>query len=442
MEIYIPQNISAIMDILENNGYEAYIVGGCVRDSILGTEPKDYDIAVSALPEEIISCFEGYTIIDAGIKHGTVTIVSEGENVEITSFRIDGEYSDHRRPDEVRFSQKLSDDLSRRDFTINAMAYNPKTGIIDPYGGQKDLFRRKITCVGDPRKRFEEDALRIMRALRFSSELGFDIDETAAAAIFEMKELLKTVSAERFSKELVLLLSGKSPYGVLSRFYEVLAVVIPEILPCVGFEQHSRYHAYDIWTHIAYSAEYSARIPDVRLALMLHDIGKPRCFTLDDEGKGHFKGHELISADMAADILKRLKFPSDTVERIEKLIKFHYITPIDDKKVVRRLISKLGQEDFFLLMEVMKGDNRAKRSFCFERVRIIDLMVNRAEELIAEEDCFKLSDLAVSGNDMLSIGLEGRKVGEALDMLLEAVIDEKTENTRESLMKYAEEHAK
>ena len=439
MNIYIPPNIEEVIERLEQNGFEAYIVGGCVRDSILGIPPKDYDITTSASPEEIKRCFSGYNTIDTGIEHGTVTVVSGGENVEVTTFRIDGEYSDHRHPERVQFSRKLSDDLSRRDFTMNAMAYNSKTGLIDLFGGQEDLFRRKLCCVGEPAVRFEEDALRIMRALRFASELGVEIEEATASAVMRMKHLLGEVSAERLSKELVLLLTGRSPYKVLSEFSGVLAVIIPEILPCIGFDQHSRFHAYDVWNHTAYAVEYSSPMPDVRLALLFHDIGKPRCFTMDDEGAGHFAGHEKISAEIAAEVLKRLKFPANTIKRVEQLIKFHYVTPVDDYKVVRRLLSKVGEEDFFLLAEVMKGDNWAKRSFCFERVHTVDSMKKKAEEIIAENQCFKLSGLAVSGNDMLAIGLKGAEIGEALEFLLDAVISEKAENSRESLMEYVKE---
>lgn len=434
MEIFIPRNIMEIIEKLEAGGFEAYIVGGCVRDSILGNTPKDYDITTSAKPEEVRSCLSEYTVIDTGIKHGTVTVVSDGENVEITTFRVDGKYSDHRRPDEVNFSESLSDDLSRRDFTVNAMAYNPKTGLIDIFGGQNDLFRRKLSCVGDPEKRFDEDALRIMRALRFSSELGFEIDEAASAAIFNMKDLLKEVAAERISKELVLLLNGKYPHKALSAYHEVFEVLIPEITPCVGFEQHSRYHAYDVWEHIAYAVEFSKAVPEVRLALFLHDIGKPRCFTLDENGRGHFKGHENISAEMASRILKRLKFPSKTIALTEKLIKFHYVTPVDDDKVVRKLLSRVGKEDFFLLMEVMKGDNKAKCSFCFERVRAIEDMQKRALKLIDEGECLKVTDLAVSGSDVKEMGFEGAEIGRILEKLLEDVINERLENKREILM--------
>ena len=440
MKILIPTNIETVIEKLEQGGFEAYIVGGCIRDLLLGNAPKDYDITTSALPEEIKRCLSGYNTIDTGIKHGTVTVVSEGENVEVTTFRIDGEYSDHRHPESVCFSRKLSDDLSRRDFTINAMAYNHKTGLIDPFGGRKDLFLRRLCCVGDPAVRFEEDALRIMRVLRFASELDMEIEETTASAALRMRHLLKDVSQERLSKELVRLLAGESPYRVLTRFSEVLAVIIPEISPCVGFEQHSRYHAYDVWEHIAYAVENSFPDPDVRLALLFHDIGKPRCFTMDDEGRGHFISHEKISAEIAEEALKRMKFPANTIKRVEKLVRSHCITPSDDRKIVRRLLSKVGEEDIFLLAEVMKGDNRAKQSFCLERVQTIDSMKKRAEEIIAENQCFKLSNLAVSGNNMLALGLKGAEIGKALNFLLDAVISEKAENSRESLIAYLKEN--
>lgn len=437
MNFFMPKNVGLIIDRLEQNGFEAYTVGGCVRDAVLGKRPKDYDVATSALPEQVKECFRDFKVIETGIKHGTVTVVSENENVEVTTFRVDGSYSDHRRPDTVRFSSSLEDDLARRDFTINAMAYNPRKGLTDPYGGQRDLFLRKISCVGNPRERFNEDALRIMRALRFASELGFTIEYRTAEAIRQMKNLLENISVERISHELILLLCGAEPFKVLTDFADVFTVIIPEIKPCIGFEQHNRYHIYDVWTHTAAAVEHSKPQPDVRLALMLHDIAKPACFKMDEEGNGHFYGHEKLGAEMAETILKRLRFPNETISRASQLIKYHYATPLDDDKVIKRLLAMLGEENFFLLLEVMKGDSNAKQSSCLERVQTLECMRKTAKRLIEENQCLKLSDLAANGDDMMKIGFRGKETGAILDELLNLVIDDKLPNEHTALMDYA-----
>lgn len=442
MDFYLPQNVSMIIDKLEYNGFDTYIVGGCVRDSILGKKPKDYDIATAASPEQVKKCFRGYKIIDSGIKHGTVTIVINNENFEITTFRIDGNYSDNRHPNNVVFSTNITDDLSRRDFTINSMAYNPHIGLIDHFDAQKDLFNRRITCVGEPSVRFEEDALRIMRALRFASVLGFEIERTTALAIHDMKHLLKNIASERIANELLLLLDGISPAEVLTQFADVFAVIIPEIEPCINFRQHNRHHVYDVWTHTAMAIERSKPLPDVRLALLLHDIGKPVCFRLDEEGNGHFFNHEKVSAEMAEKILHRMHLPNKTINNVCTLIKYHYVTPVDDYKVVRRLLSTVGEELFPLLLEVMRGDNRAKQNSCFERVQIVDAMQTKYRDIIAMNQCLKLSDLAVNGNDIISLGYSGQKIGEILDMLLDNVIEEKVPNEREALLEFAQNYVK
>lgn len=437
MDIFVPKNVKIVMERLEQNGYEAYLVGGCVRDAVLGKEPKDYDIATSALPEEVKACFDEYNVIETGVKHGTVTVVSGDEYVEVTTFRVDGEYSDHRRPDCVKFSGNLADDLSRRDFTINAMAYNPKTGIIDNFGGQKDLFRQKIRCVGEPEVRFSEDALRMMRALRFASELNFEIDEVTAAAIHNMKSLITGISAERLSKELELLITGTAPAEVLISFADVFCMIIPEIRSCIGFDQHSRYHVYDVWKHTAVAVEHSSTDREVRLALLLHDIAKPSCFVLDEEGNGHFPGHEQEGAKMAEDILRRMHCSNDTVNSVSELVKYHYVTPVDDDIVVKRLLATVGTRDFFKLTEVMKGDSRAKQGFCFERVQVLENMEKRAERIIAAKECISIPQLEVNGTDIASLGAEGRQIGDILNNLLSLVIEGRISNVRAELIRTA-----
>lgn len=437
MDIYIPDNIEKIIELLESGGFEAYIVGGCVRDSILGKTPKDYDITTSASPDDVKECLKGYHVIDTGLKHGTVTVVTGDDYVEVTTFRIDGDYSDHRRPDSVVFSDRLTDDLSRRDFTINAMAYNHRTGVIDEFGGQKDLFRQKIRCVGEPAVRFNEDALRIMRALRFASELNFEIDRLTSTAIHDMRRLLDNISPERLCKELMGIVCGTAPSTVLTEYADIIASVIPEIRPCIGFNQHSRYHIYDVWTHTAVAVENSPNVPEVRMALLLHDIAKPDCCRYDEEGSGHFPGHEKAGAEKAEGILRRLRCSNDFVECVCALIKYHYIAPVDDRIVVKQLLSKVGTENFFRLTGLMRGDSRAKQSFCFERVQVLEAMDKKAHEIIDSKECINVSQLMVNGSDIAALGAQGKQIGDILNRLLTDVIEERYDNEKNTLLNAA-----
>lgn len=439
MDIYIPENVKKIMDALEKNGYEAYIVGGCVRDTILGKDPRDYDVTTSALPEEVKNCLEGFNVIETGLKHGTVTVVSGDDYVEVTTFRVDGEYVDHRRPESVEYANNLADDLSRRDFTINAMAYNAKIGIVDNYGGQKDLFRQIIRSVGNPCIRFDEDALRIIRALRFASELGFKIDQPTANAIHEMKSLLLNISAERVAKEFDLLLMGNSPANILVEFADVFCTIFPEVFASVGFDQHSRYHIYDVWKHSAVAIESSVADREVRLALFFHDIAKPKCCVFDEEGSGHFPGHETESAEMAEKIMRRMNYSSDTIKCVSQLIKYHYVTPIDDEKVVKKLLAAIGPQYFFKLIELMKSDSRAKQSICFERVQILEAMQAKARCILENKDCISISQLDIKGTDVAALGAQGSRIGEVLDELLAMHIDGKVRNEKNELLAAAKE---
>lgn len=438
MDIYIPENVKKILDTLEKSGYEAYIVGGCVRDSILGKDPRDYDVTTSAQPEEVKACLSEFNVIETGLKHGTVTVVSGDDYVEVTTFRVDGEYLDHRRPQSVEYAKNLADDLSRRDFTINAMAYNAKIGIVDNYGGQKDLFRQIIRSVGNPSIRFDEDALRIIRALRFASELGFEIDQPTAKAIHEMKNMLLNISAERLAKEFELLIMGSAPANILVSFADVFGTIFPEILPCVGFDQHSRYHIYDVWKHTAVAVENSIPDREVRLALFFHDIAKPKCCVFDEEGSGHFPGHEVESAEMAEKIMRRMNFSSDTIKCVTQLIRFHYVTPIDDEKVVKKLLATIGPQYFFKLTELMKSDSRAKQSICFERVQILEAMEAKAERILENKECISVSQLDIKGTDIAALGAQGSRIGEVLDELLSMHIDGKVRNEKNELLAAAE----
>ncbi len=432
----VPENVSRVLDRLTAYGYEAFLTGGCVRDIILGKVPCDYDISTPAEPEQIKSCFYDYNIVETGIKYGTVTVVSGGDNIEVTAFRKDGEYNDCRHPGQVFFSKDLRDDLSRRDFTINAMAYSKQTGIIDVFGGLNDLRNRIIKCVGEPFARFNEDALRILRALRFASELGFKIDSKTSAAVHELKNLLGKISKERISGELNKLICGVCAAEILIEYSDVIGFIIPEIKPCVNFNQHNKHHIYNVWEHTAAAVGNSVSNLNVRLALLFHDISKPLCFKKDKKGSGHFYGHDKISAGMAEAILRRLKYSNKITGTVADLIKNHNKTPDDSVKNVKHLLSDIGEERFFELTEVIKGDNKAKHISCMKRVQEAESMANTALKIIDNNECYKISMLGINGNDLASIGISGEDIGKALRMLLNAVIDEIVTNNRPDLINF------
>lgn len=438
MYINIPSNVEAVLERLESCGFEAFIVGGCVRDSLLGMTPKDYDVTTNARPEQMIKCFEtDHKVIETGLKHGTVTVVSKGDNIEVTAYRVDGAYTDRRRPDSVEFTSRLEDDLSRRDFTINAMAYSHKRGLVDIFDGREDLENKILRCVGNPVKRFEEDALRIMRALRFSSRLGFAVEDGTAGAIHDCKELLREISCERILSELSQFLMGESPCELMLRFSDVFGVIIPETIPCVGFDQRSRYHAYDVWEHTARAVENSAKDKFVRMALLFHDIAKPSCFYEDKEGRGHFTGHEKTGAQMSEQILKRMHSDNEMIKNVKTLIAYHDSDPSEDRRVIRKMISGLGFERFMRLTEVMKADNRAKQAFCLERVETLERMADIARDIENKGDCCTLKALAVSGSDLEEAGIRGKKLGRILSALLDSVINDELPNEREALINKA-----
>lgn len=440
MEINLPAPVLTALDALTENGFEAYCVGGCVRDAALGKIPSDYDIATSALPERIIAVFSRFRVIETGLKHGTVTVIIDGMQLEITTFRIDGSYSDGRHPDSVSFTSSLEEDLRRRDFTINAMAYSPKSGLIDLFGGMEDLFGRLIRCVGNPIDRFNEDALRILRAIRFAASLGFSLEDDTAAAVHHECCRLECVSAERLSAELSKLVTGSDACNILIDYSDVIAVIIPEILPCIGFEQHSKYHKYDVWQHICHALEASPPELDVRLALLLHDIGKPACFTMDEQGHGHFHGHEKLSSHIAADVLTRLRYPTALVNTVRDLVAMHYILPIAERTYVRRIMSKTGTEKFYKLIKVITADNSAKAIEADKRLDCIETMERFADELVKENACIKLSDLNINGTDLIGIGLAGKEIGDMLSLLLEMVIADILPNKHDVLLRFAVEN--
>ena len=435
---HFPENAGAVCRRLCEHGYSAYLVGGCVRDMLRGTVPHDFDITTDATPDEMLAVFADHRTILTGAAHGTVTVVEGGENIEVTTFRADGVYSDHRRPDTVSFSRSIEEDLARRDFTVNAMALSYETGeITDLYGGREDLANGVIRCVGDPGKRFEEDALRIMRALRFSAVFDFDIEENTARAVHEKRELLSCIAPERISSELVKLLCGKRIHRILVDFADVFSVFVPEIIPCIGFDQKSRYHRYDVWEHIAVATQKSVPLKNVRLALFMHDIEKPAACFEGKDGHRHFAGHEAMSGDTAEVIMRRLRFDKATVARVSTLIRWHYVNPANDRALVKRLLRALGPDAFFELIEVEKGDNSAKQDFCLERIDELEGMRRTALDVIARGEAYTLSQLCINGGDITGRGIaEGAAVGETLDRLLDEVIDG-LPNERDVLLKKA-----
>lgn len=441
MRYNIPAGAIQIIHELKKNGHKAYLVGGCVRDLLMGREPHDWDICTSALPDQMKECFGQYKVIETGLKHGTLTVVLDAQAYEVTAFRVDGEYSDGRRPDNVSFTSSLNEDLARRDFTMNAIAMCEDGFIYDPYGGAADIENRMIRCVGRPETRFDEDGLRILRAIRFASVLGFQIHHETNCAIHKCRENLRNVSAERIVTEVKKTLSGRKPGLFLSCYNDELAVFWPEIEACAGFDQKNIHHNFDVWTHICHAIDY-ADTDDVivRLALLLHDIGKPKCFTVDEQGRGHFYGHPPVCAAMADDMLRRLKFDNETREAVVQLIEHHDATIVPTEKCVRRWLNKLGEEQFRRFLHVKVGDILAHNPETIGN-RVEDIYAARKilKDVLAQKQCFSFKDLAISGRDILALGIpQGQKVGEILKEILRQVIDGEIENDRNALLKKVE----
>ncbi|MDE6784252.1 MAG: HD domain-containing protein [Ruminococcus sp.] len=429
-----------ILEKLESVGFKAYLVGGCVRDMIMNRPVNDFDITTNAFPEQTAAIFSSDKVIPTGIKHGTVTVIHENESFEITTFRIDGNYSDSRRPDNVEFTSNLTDDLARRDFTVNAIAMDSRGNLSDPFGGRIDIENRIIRCVGVPDKRFSEDALRILRCFRFASVLGFDIDQTTADSALKMRSSLSMVSAERISAELVKLLGGANVIDVMLKYRDIIGQIIPEMTACFDFEQHSRYHKYTVYEHIVRAvASVAGNTPKsriIRIAMLFHDIGKPAAFRLDEKGFGHFYGHAGISADVAENILKRMKFDNRTISEVCWIIA-HHSDKITSEKSIKRLLSQRNLDSFLMLIEAKKADNSAKQDFVtYENIEFCTF-AETAKRLVSEKVCLHTGDMAVNGNDMISLGFRGAEIGRILNKMLEQIIDGELENSYEILMKYA-----
>ncbi len=439
--IEVPAPVYFIIQELEKCGYEAYMVGGCVRDSVLGRKPHDYDICTSATPDEIIEAFPFEEIIPTGLQHGTVTILINGEPYEVTTFRLDGKYSDNRRPDSVEFTDNLIEDLKRRDFTINAMAYNPKTGLIDPFNGLEDIEYKKIDCVGSAKERFEEDALRILRAIRFASQLDFTIMPGTDWEIHQQYKSLENISVERINSEFCKIVSSEDFCVNLLLYKDVFSLFIPELKDMIGFEQNNPYHAYDVFDHTIHAVEHcESNDLTVRLAVFFHDFGKPHSYQNGEDGYRHFKGHGRVSADITNAIMKRLRFDNETRNNVVELVYYHDATFEVGKKYVKRWLNKIGEKQFRRLLEVRKADIKGQKpDYESERIEKVNNIEKLLEEVLQEDECFSLKDLAVNGKDLMSIGYKsGKELGNTLNELLQLVIDGECPNEKEKLLQEAE----
>lgn len=435
MRIQLPQRVHDIIETIQASGYEAYAVGGCVRDSILGKEPNDWDITTSAKPEEIKKLFN--RTIDTGIQHGTVTVMIEKEGFEVTTYRIDGEYEDSRHPKEVTFTANLAEDLRRRDFTINAMAYNEKDGLIDIFEGIQDMKQGIIRCVGDAKERFTEDALRMMRAVRFSAQLGYQIDEETKEAIKELAPTLQNISAERIQVELVKLLVSDHP-DFLRIVYEtnLTKYFIPEFDICMETPQNNPHHCYSVGEHILHTLKAVKPDKVLRLAMLFHDIGKPQTLTIDEKGITHNHGHAQVGEEMAVKILRRLKFDNDTTDKVRKLVRYHDQKIEPAAKYVRRAINRIGEDIFPLLFSVKNADIMAQSDYKREE-KLQKLAVIREiyEEILEKNECLSLKDLAVTGSDLIANGMQpGKEIGIVLHKLLEIVLENPDLNQKEYLL--------
>ena len=436
----LPPQVNTALGLLNEAGFEAFVVGGAVRDLLRGAPVHDWDVTTSALPEQTKAVFADYRLIETGIKHGTVTVLLDGIPLEITTYRTEGTYSDHRRPDRVEFTRSLHEDLARRDFTVNAMAWHPETGVVDPYGGQADLKNRIIRCVGDPDKRFQEDALRMLRGLRFASRLGFSIEEDTSAAIHRNRELLSAIAAERIREELTGLLCGSCVEAVLRSYPDVIAVPIPELAPQVGFHQHNRHHCHDVWGHTIAAVASIPDEPALRWAALLHDTGKPARFFLDDQGVGHFYGHAAESAVIARAVTTRLRFDNATREEILFLVEQHHLFAEASEQSIRRAIQRFGIRRLRQLKWIFRADILSKSPHCLFQLELLDGLYDTINAMAAQQDRLTPKDLDLNGGDLLALGYQGPEVGQAMERLVNAVVFEGLENKKNVLLTYLAEH--
>ncbi len=438
MPMILPEYVCQCLEVLEDAGFAAYCVGGCVRDACLSLTPHDYDVCSSALPEQTEALFSHRKLVLSGKKHGTIGIISGTNVVEVTTFRREGAYCDNRHPDWVEFVPYVEQDLARRDFTVNAMAWSPRRGFSDPFGGQEDLKNRLLRAVGDPDARFQEDSLRILRGLRFSVRFGLTVEEDTWNAMLRQRHLMENLARERIFEELCGLLPLMTAADAL-RFAPILSAVIPELTPMVGFDQRSPHHAYDLYTHVAHVVAGVPQDLTLRWAALLHDIGKVPTFTQDATGRGHFYGHAGVGAEMANAILHRLKAPTALREQVVLLIEKHMTKTEPEKKAVRRWLSRMGEDTALRILALQEADMRSKGAGKEEDLAVFPEIRRLIRELREEDACLSLKDLAVNGYDMMHLGLQGADIGKTLNRLLEKVLEEQLTNEREALLAAAKD---
>ena len=442
MKYTVPTQVSKALSLLNEAGYEAYVVGGAVRNLVMGIPVNDWDITTSAMPEQTKFVFEDYKTIDTGLKHGTVTVIIDSMHLEVTTFRIDSDYSDKRRPDEVSFTSSLSEDLSRRDFTCNALAFSPDKGIVDLFGGISDIENKTIRCVGNPDKRFNEDALRILRALRFSSVLGFNIDDSTSESIFRNYKLLDYISNERIFTEISKIICGINVRTILTDYSDVIFYVIPELKPMSGCNQNHERHIFDVWGHTVETVCSIRNTPDLRFAMLFHDCGKPVVKTTDENGVDHFYRHALISADISGKVLSRLKTSNSFRKEVVNLVRYHDFLPnVISRKTYRKYLGLLGKETLYKLFEVREADIRGQNPvFLNQELENNKTGLAVLEEIINSNDCVNIHDLAINGSDLITLGFESSpEIGKIINILFEEVISDKTVNEKNALIKRAKE---
>jgi len=440
MNMILPNDVENIIKVLEAKGYEAYAVGGCVRDTLLGRNPKDWDITTSARPEQVKELFDH--TIDTGIEHGTVTVMQNHIGYEVTTYRIDGEYEDARHPKEVIFTPNLREDLKRRDFTINAMAYNPTDGLVDLFDGAGDLERGVIRCVGDARERFSEDALRMLRAIRFSAQLGFKIDQQTCDAIRELAPTIAKISVERIATELIKTITSGHP-DYLEKAYELglTAVFLPEFDRMMETPQKNKHHMYTVGKHSLVAMEQIEPDRILRLTMLLHDVAKPLCITVDERGQEHYFGHPEKGADLSRQILRRLKLDNDTISQVCHLIRYHDERPAITPKTIRYMMNEIGVEVFPNLFAVKYADVLAQSRYAREaKMAYVDECRRAYESSVANGECVTIKQLSVDGRDLLATGIsQGREIGECLNYLLHKVLDDPKKNQKDILLGFAKQ---
>lgn len=443
-KIDMPPNANVIIHALQDAGYKAYIVGGCVRDSVINRFPHDWDICTSARPKQILEVFKGYRVIETGLQHGTVTVVIDGEQYECTSFRIDGVYSDNRRPDSVTFIDDLTEDLRRRDFTINAMAYNDEEGLIDPFDGMGDIKRGIIRCVGNAADRFNEDALRILRAIRFAAQLDFAIEKNTSFELCRQKKSLTNVSAERIASEFNKIVISDRFAGMLIQCLYIFEQFIPELEDMYNFPQNSPHHIYDVLIHTFYTVISCQNDLILRLAALFHDIGKPHSYQDEADGIRHFVGHNIVGADMTDKIMRRLKYDNNARNAVVQLVLYHDSSFIAKPSAVKRWLNKVGEIQLKRLIDLRRADIRGQKiPYDKEKMRKIDDFADVLNQVLEEQQCFSLKDLAINGDDLIALGfVPGKKLGEVLTGLLNSVTDDALPNDKETLLKEAQKWLK